>query len=563
MTTIESVPADTSDTSDTPPFLAALADWITSTDHKKLGRLLAGGGLLGLLTTIVVNLLIAVERVDGSGAALDVDSWSQLITAQRVGLVFGAGLPLAAGLAVAVTPLQLGARSIAFPRLVGTGVWMWFGGFVLSIISISANGGFGGGDPDMVDLFLAAHGLMALGLLSVGVALVTSVLTTRAPGMTMRRVPFFAWSTMVFGIGLVLVMPVFVGTLIYLFVDHRSGTREAFGGNDGIATWAGWMFTQPATFLLAIPALGLFADLLPTTFKKRTPLRGAVFAGLSLVLVSALGAVTQQIRFDVPWSGSLLYIGDGDDVREKVNDVLPWGFFHVLPIVGAGILFLMAAFLAKPEKDESGQTIRPNITAAFLFAFFGYGMVLVGMHGAAIEPIVDLDLIGTVFGEAVLVYVVYGAALGVLGGLAYWAPKLWGVELDLKKTAPLALLGVGGVVLASFPHYIAGFLDQPAGLAYDDSDLQIWNIVVLVGHALFFLAAFAFVGLLVSTVVGRDGSSAPDDPSDGHTIEWATTSPAPTDNFVDVPAITSAEPMLDLRGASASDQATPNPGGAS
>jgi cytochrome o ubiquinol oxidase subunit 1 len=547
MTTIDSSP-EAAGESTIGRLLAADVDWLTSSDHKKIGRMFIGAGLMGLLATIVVNIFVAFERVDGEAAALDIDSWQQLLASQRVGLIFGVALPLTAGLSIAVMPLQLGARSLAFPRLAAASMYAWLGGFILSIIALADNGGFGGGNSDMVDLFLAAHGLMALGFTGVGISLVTSVMTTRAPGMTMRRVPFFAFSTLVYGIGLVLVMPVLFGVMIYLFVDHRSGAREAFGGNQGIATWAGWMFTQPTTFLFAIPALGVFADLLPTTFRKRAPMRGIVFAGLGLVGVAALAGVTQQLRFDVPWSGSQLSIADSDDFGTKLGDVAPWAFFHLLPIMGAGLLFVMMLFLAKPTKNDDGEMITPNISPAFLFAFFGFGMVLVGMAGSAIEPIVDLGLIGTVFSEASLVYVSYGTALGVMGGIALWAPKLWGKQLPTAPASLLALAGVGGVVLASFPLYIAGFLDQPSGLEFANDDLQIWNILSLVGHVLFALTVLGFVGLLISTVFGG-GGDAIDDPFDGQTIEWATTSPAPTNNFVDVPMITSAEPLLDLKTA--------------
>jgi heme/copper-type cytochrome/quinol oxidase subunit 1 len=557
MTTIDSSP-DVAGDSALGRVLAADAAWLTSSDHKRIGRLFVSAGLLGLLATVVVNLLIAIERVDGASAAFDSDSWSQLVASQRVGLVFGTALPLVTGIALAIVPLQLGARALAFPRLAAAGLYMWFGGFVLSIVSVIDNGGFGGGNSDMVDLFLAAHALMALGITAAAVSLVSSILTTRAPGMTMRRVPFFSFSALVYGIGIVLVMPVFVGAIIYLFVDHRSGAREAFGGNEGITTWAGWIFTQPATFLFAIPVLGAFAELIPVTFRKRTPMRGIVFAGLALVGVSALAAVTQQLRFDVPWRGSQLYIGDGDDVSNKLGDVIPWALFHLLPLLGAGILFLMMLFLAKPTKDEAGDTVTPHITAGFLFTFFGFGMVLVGIAGSAIEPIVDLRLIDTVFGEANLVYVVYGIALGVMGAIAFWEPKLSGHALEMKKVAPLALLGVAGTILACFPLYIAGFLDQPVGLEYEDGDLQVWNVLVLIGHGLMALSVLAFLGLLASTVLGSD-ADAVDDPFDAQTIEWATTSPAPPSNFVDVPAITSAEPLLDLKsGADAADRNTAN-----
>lgn len=551
MTTIDSAPDAArvaAEPSKVGQLLSAVVDWLTTSDHKKIGRMFIGAGLVGLVATAVLNIVMSVERIDGAGTLFDVDSFQQLLGSQRVGLIFGVALPLTAGLSIAVVPLQLGARALAFPRLAAAGMYAWLGGFILSIIALADNGGFGGGNGDMVDLFLAAHGLMALGFTAVGVSLATSVLTTRAPGMTMRRVPFFAFSALVYGLGLVLVMPILFGAMVYLFVDHRSGAREAFGGNQGIAIWAGWLFTQPTTFLFAIPAIGVFADMVPTTFRKRSPMRGVVFAGLGMVGVSALAGVTQQLRFDVPWRGSQLYIASGEDFGTKLGDVAPWAFFHLLPVLGATVLGLMTLLMAKPEKNDDGDTIKPKITPAFLFAFFGFGMVLVGMLGAAIEPITDLGLIDTVFGEASLVYVAYGTALGVMGGITLWAPKLWGKQLPTAPASLLALSGIGGVVLASFPHYIAGFLDQPGGLEYANSDLQIWNIFVLVGHGLFALTVLGFAGLLASTVLG-DSADAIDDPFDGQTIEWATTSPAPAGNFVDVPMITSAEPLLDLKTA--------------
>jgi heme/copper-type cytochrome/quinol oxidase subunit 1 len=391
---------------------------------------------------------------------------------------------------------------------------------------------------------------MALGALATAGAIATSVLTTRAPGMTMRRIPFFSWSALIMAIALILVMPVFVGTTVYLFLDHRNG-RTGFGGNSEIYTWIGWMFTQPVTYLFALPAIGAFSELLPVTFKKRTPARGVVIAGLALIgVVAALSGVTQQNIHALPWSGGGL---DLNDLGAKVNDLVPFAAFYLLPLLGMVVVLLMGLLLAKPQKG-----VRPNLTPALPFAFFGYGMVLVGMLGTVVWAIDDLALQGTVFEEASLVYVVYGAVLGVMGAVVIWAPKLGGIALDARKVIPIALLGVLAIVLASFPHYIAGYLDQPAGAIYDNDDLAAWNIVVLVGHALMGLTVLAFVGLVAaeSRAVQTDAArSAGDDPWDAHTIEWATTSPAPSDNFVDVPLVYSAEPMLDLKAASAANTA--------
>ena len=313
---------------------------------------------------------------------------------------------------------------------------MWAGGLIFSMIALVNNGGGLGGDPDMVDLFLGAHGLMAIGLAATGVSIATSVLTTRAPGMTMRRVPFFAMSALVMGLGLVLVMPVLLGTLTYLFVDHRNG-REAFGGNTGLYEWAGWIFSPGAAVLFAIPVAGLLAEGAPLLFKQRTPARGVVFAGFGLMGVAALGSVT-QVKPSTTSRGTAATCTSvaGDDVREKLFDVVPWAMFNLLPLLGLTIVLLMTLFLAKPVKGA-----RPNVTPALAFGFLGLGMVMVGMIGTALFAIEDLGLQGTVFAEGALIYVVYGTVLAALGGMAHWAPKLWGVNLQAAKVLPLAGLG--------------------------------------------------------------------------------------------------------------------------
>ena len=502
------------------PLLTAIADWLTSTDHKKIGRMFLCTGLIGLLGTIVVNVIVSLDRA--GIANIDDAATPQLLDAQRVGLVFGTLLPLAVGLCVAVVPLQVGARAIAFPRLAGSGFWMWAGGLLFSIIALANNGGGLGGDPDMVDLFIGAHGLMAIGLAAVGASIAVTVLTTRSPGMTMRRVPFFSMSAMITGIGLVLVMPVLLGTLSYLFLDHRNG-REAFGGNIGIYDWASWIFTQPVSFLFAIPALGVLAEGAALLFKQRVPARGVMYAGFALVGVAAFAGVAQQSVFSV--SEVDTFGGDA------VSEIVPSAFFNLLPLVGITVVLLMSLFVAKPIRGA-----RPNLTPAMMFGFLGVGMIMVGVLGNAMYAIEDLGLQNSTFEEGVLVYVVYGLVLAAFGGMAFWASKLWGVELPMIKMMPLAGLGVLAVVLASLPNYIAGF----------DQQRDVYDTVIAVGHALMALTVIGFIGLLAQEVA-NDDNDAVDDPYDGQTLEWATTSPAPTNNFVEPPTVMSAEPLADSK----------------
>jgi heme/copper-type cytochrome/quinol oxidase subunit 1 len=544
MTTIESttdagVTASSDHDAATSSMLESVASVFTSTDHKVTGRLYLAGGLLGLVTTVVINVLIGVERLDGVDTVLGFEILPQLVDAQRVGLVFATLLPLAMAGCIAAVPLQLGARSIAFPRLASSGFWMWFGGAILTTFALLNNGGTLGSEADAVALFIAGIGLMAVGLTASAGSVATSILTTRAPGMTMRRIPPFSWSALVFSLGVVLVMPVLVGTLAYLFVDHRNA-RTGFGGNEGIFTWAGWIVTQPVTFLFAIPAIGMLAELAPVVFGRRMPLRGVMFAGLGLIGVAALAGVTQQNIQNLPWAGSQLNV---DDLETKVRDLVPFLLFNALPIVGVLLVLLVVLQTARP-----GEGTRFNFAPSILFALFGFGMILVGMLGNILHAADDLDLQGTVFDEAALVYVVYGAVLAMMGAVIHWAPKLWGGKLASSSAAPLALLGLAATILAAFPLYIAGFLDQPAGIAYDDDDLMLWNLISLVGHALMALTVLGFIALLLASLRGRDGVG--DDPWDAQTLEWVTTSPAPRDNFVDVPVVHSAEPLLDLKSAS-------------
>lgn len=523
-------------------FFATAYAWVVSTDHKRIGRLYAGFGLLTLMATAVLGLVLGLERADDGNALLDENALLQMFQAYRVGLVFAVVLPLSLGLAIAVTPLQLGARSIAFPRLALTGFYAWLGGLALTMSALGANGGIGGGDADMVDLFLAGHGLMILGLLASAGCVATSVLTTRAPGMTMRRVPLFAWSTLIGAIGMLLALPVAFGMIVYLFLDHRYAQLN-FGGSEGIAAWVGYLFSVPMVTIFALPAIGVAAETLPVAFKERQALRGPTFAGIALVGVTALAAVTQQSVFDVTVDGS------GQAFFEAV---VPMLIFTGLPLLGLVMVLMFGALTAKNGLGNG----RPHISAPFVFGFFGLGMIFVGVAGTFLMSITDLDLIGTSFEEGAVLYVVYGAVLGAMGGLVFWAPKLWGRVVPDKKVLPLALLGVTATVLAALPLYVAGFLGQAGGVPANDAQVaeilaisgvdggSVWALLSLIGHGLMALTALAYAGLLIATFTG-DGEQADANPYDAHTVEWGTSSPAPAHNFDHVPTVASAVPLLD------------------
>jgi heme/copper-type cytochrome/quinol oxidase subunit 1 len=535
MTTIDTHPDTAAEAvARTSGAAGSVGAWIASTDHKRIGRMYIGAGLLGLLGSLVIGLLLAFERIDAEGYALLEDgAIVQMVSAQRVGLLFGAVVPLMLGLAVAVLPLQLGARALALPRLAAAGFWGWLSGLVLVMWSIAANGGPGGGDAQMVDLFLAAMIVLALGALMTAISLFTTLITHRAPGMRLDRAPLLSWSGLLYAVVLLLVVPTIIGTLIYLWVDNRYG-RVAFGGNVGILEWIGWAVTLPAATVLALPAFGVLADTAPVAARIRQPKRAGMLVGIGLVSIGALSAVT-QVSQNLPWEGDGL-----EGFGTKLADLLPFLFFNGLPLLGA-LVVLALALLAQ----KNG---RPRPLSGFVFSFLGIGMILAGMAGHVLFLVDDAGLQGTVFEEGAFIYVVFGAVLAGLGGISHWGPKLWGRSMPEKATLPLAALGFIATVLASLPLYIAGFADQPAlvadGFSYSGPQ-EIWNVLVTAGQGLMLLVVLAFVALALRSF--RSGEPAGDDPWGGQTLEWATSSPPPEHNFVEVPVVASAEPLTDLK----------------
>lgn len=517
--------------------LHSVGSWITTTDHKRIGRLFIVVSLIVAVLVALVAVLLGFERIEPSALVFKTPVVNELLQAMRIGLALGLMAPLGIGLAIAVVPLQVGARSLAFARVALAGFYAWLAGMVLLVVGLLNDGAGGGGNPEMVALFLLGNALAIIGLVAAAGTVATTVLTTRAPGMSLRRIPLFSWAALVSSIGVVLALPVALGTITYLYVDLRYD-GATLGGTDGVLPWLSWMFGLPFVLLLALPAVGVFSELVPVVFGKRQPIRGGVLVGLGLVGVAALAAVTQQQVFELAWSGA--------DV-DRFSSLVTFALFNLVPLLGLAIVFALALLAAKPPPKSAGPRRLPRVTGAFLFAFFGIGMVLVGALANAIYAIDSAGLQGTVFEEGSVVYLAYGALLGVLGGTAWWAPKLWGRRLPEPALFGLALLGVLGTVLASLPYIIAGFAGQPAGaqiFSYS-GPMTLWNLLVMVGHGVVGLTVIGFLLLLAS---GR-GIDAGDDPFDAQTIEWTTTSPAPGNNYPEVPHITSAEPLLDMKTA--------------
>ena len=514
-------------------FLVGVGAWATTTDHKRIGRLFIGCALLIAIAAAALGAVIGVERISATGySLLDQDSVTQIFSLYRVGLSFGVMLPLLLGVAIAVVPLQVGAKTIAFARLAMFGFWMWLAGVGLAIGSTIANGGPGGGSEKMVDLFLLGMGIAVIGALAAAVSVVTTVLTNRAPGMTLLRVPMSSWSALTGGVALILTLPVLLGTLVYLYVDHRYA-RVAFGGNKGISDWMGWSLTQPQTYVYVAMGAGVLAEIAAVVSGKRQVLRPVLLTGIAIVSLAALGGAT-QVQHGVTWTNT-----SGSD---KVKELIPFLIFNALPLLG--VLVVLGVSLLGIAKSK------PRLVPAMAPALLGLGMVLTGMVGHLVGLFGPAQLAGTVFEEGEFIYVGYGALLIGLAAVSYWGPKLWGRVLPSSAVLGISGFAFLGTVLAALPMYIAGFANQPANVANNFSysgPQELWNTASAAGHALVAVSVLLFV--LTALRAFTAGEVAGDDPWDAQSLEWSVSSPAPSSNFVSTPAVASAEPLLDIKPA--------------
>jgi len=406
-------------------FLGIIAAYLMATDHTRIGRLLISFSAIFAIGAAAEGALLGAERISSSSSLVDAGILVQLFSAFRFDLIFAVGAPLMLGIAVAIVPMQIGARSLAFARGAQFGFYLWLFGVVLVGTSYLNNGGPGGGNADMVDLFLVGLGLVIAGLTVISASIATTVLTSRRAGMTLMEAPIFSWSALIASLSLIFTLPVMAGALIFVAVDHTY-ERATFGATQGVNAWIGWAFT-------------------------------ANFSG---------------------------------GLSEIAKSLVPFLFFNAFSILGVLVVLGLCLLALKNEKAKP--------TAPFVPAFLGVGMVLTGMVGNAAHKISNFGLVNTVFEEAVLVYICYGVLLSSLGAIAHFGPRIWGREIPSAAVVGLGLLGFVATVLASLPYFIAGFADQPSGVADGfnySGPAWLWNSIVAAGHSLMALVVLLSVAL--------------------------------------------------------------------
>lgn len=525
-----------------PPFTAVLHDWLTTVDHKKIGIMYI---LMAVLFLVLAGVQAIVMRCQLLWAGNDVvgpDTFNQMFTMHGTTMVFFAGMPILAGIANYVVPLQIGARDMAFPRLNALGLWATLFGGLLTYFSFLAGqapsvGWFGYApltQPEFnmgpgVDYWVLGLLVTGIGSVTGAVNLVVTVVCLRAPGMYLRRLPLYTWMAFWANLQILAILPPLTAAFILLFFDRTFDThffKVRGGGSPYLWQHLFWFFGHPEVYVLILPAFGMISEIIPVFSRK--VIFGYEFVALSTVAIAF-------ISFGV-WAHHMFTVGmpralDMYFSAASLLIAIPTGvkIFNWLATMWGGKLWLASPML-------------------FVMGFMSM-FVLGGLTGImlAVAPI-DFQVSDTYFVVGHFHWVLIGGTLfGVFAAIHFWYPKATGRMLNERLARWQFWLLLVGFFLTFGPMHISGILGMPRRIFTYPADRgwEFWNQLSTIGALIQAPSYLIFVWNLLWSL--KHGEVAGDDPWNAWTLEWATTSPPPSYNFETIPTVRSRRPLWDLK----------------
>jgi cytochrome c oxidase subunit I len=547
MTMTDSPPATAQNTAAPSPVAAGFYDVLTTTDHKRIGRIwLRSGGLL-LVGAVVLGVLLGLERLDGDSVDIfgGANSYFQMWALYRIGLAILVAAPLFIGLATVVVPMQVGSTNIAFPRAALAAAWGFLIGTGILIASVMVRGGWGavdratGDERDAIALTLVGMGFVIVSILLASICIATTVVSLRVKGMTLLRTPLFAWSMLVTSSVWLLTLPVLLANIAIAYLDLRSGPA-AFGGAldgelDSFAQTAvfgqvAWILEQPQIYAFAIPALGILGSVVAVSAGVRNSRHGLLMALIGLFGLASVGGWSQpffqhDLTARVDYDAQFIFVA--------------FGIVAIVPVLG--FLAAIADTLRRGSRNIAG------VPPAHLIGALGGAILLLAGTAAGVARVIEpLKLGGRITVSGVMNLILFGAIVSAVAGIWFWATKIEGRDLSPVIGRLVALSVVGGALLLGGAQVVNGFFEtsnSPLQPPVEDA-ADALNIVSLVGVVLIALGALGVLAALAQAM--RPGEPGAADPWGGHSLEWATATPPPTGNFAEPPArVISEAPLLD------------------
>ena len=512
-------------------------NWLTSLDAKKIGVMYIVAAIVMLLRGLSDALMLrghtATSGPGGEGL-LTSDTFQQVFSAHGTIMIFFVAMGLMFGLINVALPLMIGARDVAFPWLNSVSFWLFASGLVLNNLSLVIGGFSNAGwlaypplsgleyNPGPgIDYWIWSLQIAGVGSLLSGINFIVTILKKRAPGMTLMKMPIFAWSVLVAMVLVVISFPLLTATLSLLGLDRLMGmhifTSDA-GGNPMLYINLIWAWGHPEVYILVLPAFGIYSEIVATFARKK--LFGYATMVAALIAIMFLSFLV--------WLHHFFTMGAGANVN---------AFFGIMTMVIAvptGVKIFNWLFTM-----YKGDI---RFTSPFVwFLCFVVTFTIGGVTGVMMAvPAIDFQVHNTLFLVAHFHNTIIGGVVfGFMAGITYWFPKIFGFKLNERLGKYAAYFWQAGFILAFIPLYILGLMGAVRRLdSYDSPEWVPFFIVSGIGVLVIGSGvAMQLLQLGVSVWNRKKNIDQTGDPWDGRTLEWSVASPAPEYNFAVIPEV--------------------------
>jgi cytochrome c oxidase subunit I+III len=513
-----------------------LLGWLRSVSHVEIGRRYIATAFVFFALAGSLALAMRAQLARPQAGLMGPDLYDQVFTMHGTAMMFLFAVPVMDGLALAILPLMLGTRNVAFPRLNAFGYWIYalsgallFGSFALNMgpdagwFNTAPLAGPEFSPGKRVDVWAQLITLTEIAALVAAVEIVVTTFRQRAPGMSLDRIPLFVWAMLVTAFMVIFAMPSVMLASTFVALDRLVGTQffnPAEGGDAMLWQHLFWFFGHPEVYIIFVPALGIVSSIV-AAFARR-PVFGYPAMVLSLI-------ATGFISFGL-WVHHM--------------------FATDLPALGQSFFTAASLLIAVPSGVQIFCWIatlwrgRPVFRTPLLFVLgFVATFVLGGLTGVILASVpLNLQAHDSYFVVAHFHYVLIGGAVfPLLGGFHFWFPKLTGRMMSERLGRISFALVFTGFHGTFFPMHWLGLQGMPRRI-YTYLPETGWGDLNLLASAASVVLALGVLVFVANVAVSLlRGERAGDDPWAADTLEWGTTSPPPPYNFAMPPVVVSRE----------------------
>jgi len=533
--------------------------WVFTTNHKDIGTLyllfaifagLIGGIFSGLIRWELAepglqvfthgSLLDSIGLFDLSNPDNAKHAYNSVVTAHAVIMIFFMVMPaMIGGFGNWFVPIMIGSPDMAFPRLNNISFWLLIASFIVLCTSIFTQSGPGAGQngfaggwtmyPPMsstvgspgpaMDLVILSFHLAGASSILGAINFITTIFNMRAPGMTLHRMPLFAWSVLVTAFLLLLSLPVLAGAITMLLTDREFHTHffDPSGGGDPIMfQHLFWFFGHPEVYILILPGFGIISHVVSTFSKK--PVFGYLAMAYAMVAIGFVGFIV--------WAHHMYTVGLSFDLRAyfvlaTMVIAVPTGvkvFSWIATMWGGSIEFKVPMLWA----------------IGFIFLFTVGGVTGVVLSNAP----VDYSLQDTYYVVAHFHYVLsLGAVFSIFAGFYYWFEKMYGVKYNGFLGGLHFWIMFIGVNLIFFPQHFLGLQGMPRRYIDYPEGYTFWNHISSIGYAITAVGVLVFLIMFAEALIVRRKGEANPWGEGATTLEWTLSSPPPYHQFSELPVL--------------------------